>query len=73
MAAPQQLSNALLEFSIDGRFPDDISSLPPVSDTDLGPAIEALAANKTELEVRCRGQLYLGAFSSRDTRAKCTP
>lgn len=52
-AAPQQLSNALLEFSLDGRFPDDIASFSPVSETGLEPAIEALSKNQTELKV-CR-------------------
>ena len=47
----QQLSDALVSFSLDGRFPDDVSVLPPVSETDLQPAIEALAKAKQELEV----------------------
>lgn len=46
----QQLSDALVSFSLDGRFPDDVSLLPPVSETDLQPAIEALAKAKQELE-----------------------
>ncbi|KAI8657879.1 hypothetical protein NCS57_01167500 [Fusarium keratoplasticum] len=46
----QQLSDALVSFSLDGRFPDDVSVLPPVSETDLQPAIEALAKAKQELE-----------------------
>ncbi|KAL2677202.1 hypothetical protein Neosp_010970 [[Neocosmospora] mangrovei] len=46
----QQLSDALVSFSLDGRFPDDVSVLPPVSKTDLQPAIEALAKAKQELE-----------------------
>ncbi|KAM5344837.1 hypothetical protein ACJ41O_010699 [Fusarium nematophilum] len=46
----QQLSDALVAFSLDGRFPDDVSILPPVSETDLQPAIQALAQAKQELE-----------------------
>lgn len=49
----RQLSDAVLSFSIDGRFPDEISALPPVSETDLGPSIESLEAAKIKLEVRC--------------------
>ncbi|KAI1067259.1 hypothetical protein LB506_004034 [Fusarium annulatum] len=48
--APQQLSDALVAFSLEGRFPDDISVLPPVSETDLQPAIQALAKAKRDLE-----------------------
>ncbi|RSL42281.1 hypothetical protein CEP54_015535 [Fusarium duplospermum] len=46
----QQLSDALVSFSLDGRFPDDVSVLPPISETDLQPAIQALAKAKQELE-----------------------
>ena len=49
--APRQLSDALVAFSLEGRFPDDVSVLPPVSETDLQPAIQALAQAKKELEV----------------------
>ncbi|KAI8714739.1 hypothetical protein NCS52_01194600 [Fusarium sp. LHS14.1] len=49
-ASSQKLSDALVSFSLDGRFPDDVSVLPPVSETDLQPAIEALAKAKQELE-----------------------
>ncbi|RGP66806.1 centromere kinetochore zw10 like [Fusarium sporotrichioides] len=48
--APQQLSDALVAFSLEGRFPDDISVLPPVSETNLQPAIQALAEAKQGLE-----------------------
>ncbi|EWG42813.1 hypothetical protein FVEG_04537 [Fusarium verticillioides 7600] len=48
--APQQLSDALVAFSLEGRFPDDISVLPPVSETDMQPAIQALAKTKRDLE-----------------------
>ncbi|KAJ4024485.1 ribosome biogenesis protein ytm1 [Fusarium irregulare] len=48
--APQKLSDALVAFSLEGRFPDDISVLPPVSETDLQPAIQALAEAKQGLE-----------------------
>lgn len=48
---PQQLRDALVAFALEGRFPDDISVLPPVSETDLQPAIQALAEAKQGLEV----------------------
>ncbi|KAM0343060.1 hypothetical protein ACHAPU_008961 [Fusarium lateritium] len=48
--APQQLSDAIVAFSLEGRFPEDVSILPPVSETDLQPAIQALANAKKELE-----------------------
>ncbi|KAH7191932.1 uncharacterized protein B0J16DRAFT_51459 [Fusarium flagelliforme] len=48
--APQKLSDALVAFSLEGRFPEDISVLPPVSETDLQPAIQALAEAKKGLE-----------------------
>ncbi|WZH46003.1 Centromere kinetochore zw10 like [Fusarium acuminatum] len=48
--APQQLSDAIVAFSLEGRFPEDVSALPPVSETDLQPAIQALANAKKELE-----------------------
>ena len=51
-AEPQRLSDALLAFTLDGAFPEDIASLPPVSSTDLQPAIDALAKSKADLEVR---------------------
>ena len=47
----RQLSDVIVAFALEGQFPDDVSSLPPVSQTDLGPAIEALKKTKTELEV----------------------
>jgi centromere/kinetochore protein ZW10 len=47
----RQLSDAIVAFALDGQFPNDVSSLPPVSQTDLGPAIEALKQTKTGLEV----------------------
>ncbi|EKJ76895.1 hypothetical protein FPSE_03081 [Fusarium pseudograminearum CS3096] len=47
---PQQLSDALVAFALEGRFPDDISVLPPVSETDLQPAIQALAEANQGLE-----------------------
>ncbi|KAF5674199.1 Centromere kinetochore zw10 like [Fusarium heterosporum] len=48
--APQKLSDAIVAFSLEGRFPEDVSVLPPVSETDLQPAIQALAEAKKELE-----------------------
>ncbi|KAJ6440021.1 centromere kinetochore protein [Purpureocillium lavendulum] len=49
-AQPQRLSSAILGFALDGKFPDDVAELPPVSDTDLQPAIDSLAHTKTDLE-----------------------
>lgn len=47
------LSNAVVSFSLDGRFPDaeQVSSL-SLSASDLSPAIQALAQAKKDLEVR---------------------
>jgi protein transport protein DSL1/ZW10 len=50
---PQRLSDALLGFSLENRFPEDIASLPPVTGADLLPAIDALSRSKADLEV-CR-------------------
>ncbi|POR31039.1 Is centromere binding protein at prophase [Tolypocladium paradoxum] len=47
-----QLRDAIVAFSIDGAFPEDITELPPVSGTDLQPTIDALAKTKTELETQ---------------------
>ncbi|PHH91097.1 hypothetical protein CDD83_1669 [Cordyceps sp. RAO-2017] len=47
---PQRLGDALVSFSLDGVFPDAVAELPPVSETDLQPAIDALAGAKTQLE-----------------------
>ncbi|PHH77983.1 hypothetical protein CDD82_3270 [Ophiocordyceps australis] len=49
-AAPQRLSDAIVGFSLDGRFPTDIDDFPPVSSTQLQPAIDALAKCGKELE-----------------------
>lgn len=49
---PQQLSDAIVDFSLQGKFPEDVSSLPPVSETDIQPTIEALAVAKANLKVR---------------------
>lgn len=49
---PKQLSDALVAFTLEGRFPDDISGLPSVSDTNLQPSIEALTQAKRNLEVK---------------------
>lgn len=47
----KKLSDALLSFALEGKFPEDITSLPPVSGTDLEPAIQALDKAKQDLEV----------------------
>ncbi|KAG5939667.1 hypothetical protein E4U60_000789 [Claviceps pazoutovae] len=49
-AAPQQLSDAIVNFSLEGQFPEQISSLPLVSEIDLQPTIEALEEAKRNLE-----------------------
>lgn len=48
---PQQLSNAILSFALEGSFPDDINTLPSVSETDLDPTIIALGKAKVDIEV----------------------
>ncbi|KAH0532939.1 hypothetical protein TsFJ059_001568 [Trichoderma semiorbis] len=47
---PQQLSNAILSFALEGSFPDDIAALPSVSETDLDPTIRALDEAKLAIE-----------------------
>ncbi|KAG5940845.1 hypothetical protein E4U59_002189 [Claviceps monticola] len=49
-AAPQQLSDAIVNFSLESQFPEQISSLPLVSEIDLQPTIEALEEAKRNLE-----------------------
>ncbi|KHN95625.1 uncharacterized protein MAM_06466 [Metarhizium album ARSEF 1941] len=46
----QQLGDAIVAFSLEGLFPADDSSLLPLSEMDLGPAIGALTAAKANLE-----------------------
>ena len=48
---PQKISDAIMAFALAGRFPEDPSQLPPVSGTDLQPAIESLDRAKSDLEV----------------------
>ncbi len=49
----QKMSDAIMAFALDGRFPEDASELPPVSGTDLQPTIESLDKAKADLQVRC--------------------
>ncbi|KAG6025274.1 hypothetical protein E4U40_002769 [Claviceps sp. LM458 group G5] len=49
-AAPQQLSDAIVNFTLEGQFPEQISSIPLVSEIDLQPTIEALEEAKRNLE-----------------------
>ncbi|KAL7795334.1 hypothetical protein V8C37DRAFT_38699 [Trichoderma ceciliae] len=49
---PQQLSNAILSFALDGNFPQDIAALPSVSETNLNPTIIALGEAKVEIEAQ---------------------
>lgn len=51
MAEGKQISDAIVAFALAGQFPDDISALPPVSQTDLAPAIASLNESKAKLEV----------------------
>ncbi|KND91965.1 hypothetical protein TOPH_03510 [Tolypocladium ophioglossoides CBS 100239] len=51
-AGSRQLRDAMVAFSLDGAFPEDIAELPPVSETDLQPTIDALAKTKIELETQ---------------------
>lgn len=51
MSESRQLSDAIVSFALEGQFPEDVSSLSPVSQIDLGPTIEALGKAKAELEV----------------------
>lgn len=50
-AEPRQLGDAIVAFSLERVFPEDDSSLLPVSDIDLEPAIRALTGAKADLEV----------------------
>lgn len=50
MTAPQKISDAVASFALNGSFPDDIASLPPVSETDLAPSIQALSEARSKLE-----------------------
>ncbi|KAL7945422.1 hypothetical protein V8C42DRAFT_323111 [Trichoderma barbatum] len=47
---PQQLSDAILAFALEGSFPDDVTALPSVSETDLNPTIRALDKAKVDIE-----------------------
>lgn len=53
---PQQLSNAILSFALEGSFPDNIAALPSVSETDLDPTIRALGEAKVAIEVHQSSQ-----------------
>lgn len=48
---PQQLSSAIISFTLDGNFPEGASALLAVSETDLGPTIAALDKAKVDIEV----------------------
>lgn len=50
-AEGNQLSNAVLAFALQGRFPEDVDSLPAVSDAQLQPSIDSLQEVKGKLEV----------------------
>lgn len=48
---PQQLSSAIISFTLDGNFPEGAAALLAVSETDLGPTIAALDKAKVDIEV----------------------
>lgn len=50
MTASQHISDAVTAFALQGSFPEDVASLPPVSGTDLQPTIKALSEAKSKLE-----------------------
>ncbi|TWU73379.1 hypothetical protein ED733_001995 [Metarhizium rileyi] len=50
VAEQRQLGDAIVAFSLNGAFPEDLSSLLPVSEIDLQLTILALAQAKTDLE-----------------------
>lgn len=47
----QRLSHAIVAFAVEGRFPEDIAELPPVTGERLQPAIDDLAKARQKLEV----------------------
>ncbi|KAL6902458.1 hypothetical protein GGI43DRAFT_340097 [Trichoderma evansii] len=47
---PQQLSSAIISFTLDRNFPEDAAALLAVSETDLGPTIAALDKAKVDIE-----------------------
>ena len=51
MAATERLRSALTSFAVEGHFPDDIDSLPAVTETNLELTIQALEGEKDKLEV----------------------
>lgn len=52
-ASPEakQLSDAVLSFALQGKFPEDIQTLPSVTGCDLQPSIDSLEDAKIKLEV----------------------
>lgn len=48
---PVKIGDAIMAFALNGRFPEEADALPPVSATDLQPAIESLERAGDELEV----------------------
>ncbi|TQV90902.1 centromere kinetochore protein [Cordyceps javanica] len=47
---PVKIGDAIMAFALNGRFPEDADTLPPVSGTDLQPAIDSLNQAAVELE-----------------------
>ncbi|KAM3458927.1 hypothetical protein MY3296_000074 [Beauveria thailandica] len=47
---PVKIGDAIMAFALNGRFPEDADTLPPVSGTDLQPAIDRLTQAGVELE-----------------------
>ncbi|OAA56382.1 RZZ complex, subunit Zw10 [Cordyceps fumosorosea ARSEF 2679] len=47
---PIKIADAIMAFALSGRFPEDADALPPLSGTDLQPAIDSLNRAAAELE-----------------------
>ena len=50
--APEQVTQALVDFTLRGAFPEEAVSSLKIGPQVLGPAIEALAEAKSKLQVR---------------------
>ncbi|KAF4120689.1 protein transport protein DSL1/ZW10 [Geosmithia morbida] len=72
MADAKHLSHAIVAFALDGQFPDDITALPPISQTDLAPAIASLDESraKLEAEIHAINEETRGEVSSWERNAK---
>lgn len=50
--ASEQVAQALVEFALHGAFPEEAVSSAKIGPTELPPAIDALAAARSKLQVR---------------------